>query len=448
MNNISLKVFLKSILLCLTINFFLSAQVTSSVKIAKIYPFVVDSIRISGLKITEEFIVYRELTFSVGDTLDAKKTDFNRERIYSLGIFNHVFLIPTRIDNKNILNIDIEESWYIYPIPFLEIKGDNNDQLTFGVRLRLRNFRGRNETLRANLAFGYDPSYIFSYSNPNIIGRENIFIGASFGYSNITNKSWIAEAKHGSQFSQKFVSTNFVFGKRFGLYHRLSLNMGYAYIKTPFFTEGINASNNRIDHLVSVGLNYEYDTRDLAQFPRSGIFAITDFSFKGLGIDGISYQVAKFDFKDYQTIFNKLITKWRAATRLTYGSLVPHYDMSILGLDDRVRGHGSERTEGNYYYLFSLEFYYPIIEEWNVKLNFIPFLPEELLSYRIGLYAQIFGDAGATQLKNQKIGLSDFDSGYGAGLTFLFLPYNILRVEFALDEFGNTSWIVNLGISF
>jgi outer membrane protein assembly factor BamA len=226
------------------------------------------------------------------------------------------------------------------------------------------------------------------------------------------------------------------------------MNMGYAYIKTPFFTEGINASDNRIDHLVSVGFSYEYDTRDLAQFPRSGIFAVTDFSFKGLGIDGINYQVTKFDFKDYRTIFNKLITKWRAATRLTYGSLVPHYDMSILGLNDRVRGHGSERTEGNYYYLFSLEFYYPIIEEWNVKLNFIPFLPEELLSYRIGLYAQIFGDAGATQLKNQKIGLSDFDSGYGAGLTFLFLPYNILRVEFALDEFGNTSWIVNLGISF
>lgn len=448
MNNISLNVFFKSILLCLTINYFLTAQVTSSVKIAKIYPFVVDSIRVSGLKTTEEFIVYRELNFSVGDTLDAEKTDFNRERIYSLGIFNHVFLIPTRIDNRNILNIDIEESWYIYPIPFLEIKGDRNDQLTFGVRLRLRNFRGRNETLRANLAFGYDPSYIFSYSNPNIIGRENIFIGASFGYSNITNKSWIAEAKHGSPFSQKFVTSNFLIGKRFGLYHRLSLNMGYAYIKTPFFIEGVNASDNRIDHLVNVGLNYEYDTRDLAQFPRSGIFAIADYSFKGLGIDGINYHVAKFDFKDYRTIFNKLITKWRALTRLTYGSLVPHYDMSILGQVDRVRGHGSEKTEGNYYYLFSLEFYYPIIEEWNVKLNFIPFLPEELLSYRIGLYAQIFGDAGAAQLKNQKIGLSDFDSGYGAGLTFLFLPYNILRVEFALDEFGNTSWIVNLGISF
>lgn len=448
MNKIILNVIFKTSLLCLTINYFLTAQVTSSIKIEKIYPFVVDSIRITGLKTTEEFIVYRELTFSLGDTLDAEKTNFNRERIYSLGIFNHVFLIPTRVDNRNILNIDIEESWYIYPIPFIEIKGDRNDQLTFGLRLRLRNFRGRNETLRANLSFGYDPAYIFSYSNPNIIGRENIFIGASFGFSNITNKSLVAESNHGSQFSQKFITTNFVFGKRFGLYHRLSLNTGYSYIKTPFFEEGINASDNRIDHLVNLGLNYEYDTRDLAQFPRSGIFAVADYSFKGLGIDGINYQVVKFDFKDYRTIFSKLITKWRAATRLTYGKLVPHYDMSILGLGDRIRGHGSEKTEGNYYYLLSLEFYYPIIEEWNIKLDFIPFLPEELLSYRIGLYAQLFGDAGAAQLKNQKIGLSDFDSGYGAGLTFLFLPYNILRVEFALDEFGNTTWIVNLGISF
>jgi len=447
-NKISLNVFFKTILLCLTINFFLTAQVTSSVKIEKIYPFVVDSIKITGLKITEEFIVYRELTFSLGDTLDAEKTDFNRERIYSLGIFNHVFLIPTRVDNKNILNIEIEESWYIYPIPFIELKGDRNDQLTVGMRLRLRNFRGRNETLNATMAFGYDPTFIFSYSNPNIIGRENIFVGARFGFSNITNKSLTAESIHGGQFSQKFITINFVIGKRFGLYQRLSLNTGYSYIKTPFFEEGINASDNRIDHLVDVGLNYEYDTRDLAQFPRSGIFATVNYSFKGLGIDGINYRVAKLDFKDYRAVFDKLITKWRIATRLTYGNVVPFYDKSILGLDDRIRGHGYEKTEGNYYYLLSLEFYYPIIEELNIKLNFIPFLPEELLSYRFGIYAQLFGDTGAAQLKHQKIGLSDFDSGYGVGLTFLFLPYNILRVEFALDEFGNTNWIVDLGISF
>lgn len=442
------KIFIQILFLILILNNSTFSQDADSVSSIKLYPFIVDSIKITGLKITEEFIIYRELTFSVGDTLDAEKIDFNRERIYSLGIFNRVFLIPTRVDNKNILNIDIEESWYIYPIPFIELKGEGNDQLTFGIRLRLKNFRGRNETLSATMAFGYDPTFIFSYFNPNILGRENIFVGVSFVFSNVTNKSLIAESIHGSQFSQKFITSNFVIGKRFGLYHRLSLSTGYSNIITPFFEEGINASDNRIDNLFDVGLTYEYDTRDLAQFPRSGIFATANYSFKGLGIDGINYQVAKLDFKDYRTVFEKLITKWRIATRLTFGNFVPNYDKSILGLDDKIRGHGSEKTEGNYYYLLSLEFYYPIIEELNIKLNFIPFLPEELLSYRIGLYAQLFGDTGAAQSKNQKIGISDFDSGYGIGLTLLFLPYNILRVEFALDEFGNTNWLVNLGISF
>ncbi len=54
----------------------------------------VDSITIRGNETTEEYIILRELTFEAGDEINKKILAFNRERIYSLGIFNSVQVNP------------------------------------------------------------------------------------------------------------------------------------------------------------------------------------------------------------------------------------------------------------------------------------------------------------------------------------------------------------------
>jgi hypothetical protein len=117
-------------------------------------------------------------------------------------------------------------------------------------------------------------------------------------------------------------------------------------------------------------------------------------------------------------------------------------------LEDRIRGHFNQKIEGDNYYFAGLEFYYPIIEEIHVDLKFIPIIPNRLLSYRIGFYTQIFAETGAAQKKGQPFTFSNFKSGYGAGLTLLILPYNVLRVDFALNEYKKFETILTLGISF
>ncbi len=415
---------------------------------SKLYPFIVDSIKITGNEITEEFIILRELTFNVGDTLTQSLSFYNRERVYSLGIFNQVHFNPSRIDSINILNIAVEESWYIYPIPYLELKGDNSDRLSYGVYLRLKNFRGRNEDLTALIAFGYDPSFYLSYYNPNIIGTENIFFGSTVGYSDISNKSQTAANLYGQNFSQKYINIHLLAGKRFDLFNRLYVSGGFSYIETPFFIPGISASNDRIDNLVDIGIGYIHDTRDLSQFPKDGIYSSLNYTLKGFGIDDINYSVASFDFREYRKVFGELITKWRFTSRFTFGDKIPYYDYSILGANEKVRGHYSKKFEGNDYYLGSLEFYYPIIEEWNIDLTFIPIIPDQLLSYRVGFYTQIFAETGLAKLKGEPLALNRLNSGYGFGITCLILPYQILRVEVAFNENMNSQIILNLGISF
>ncbi len=86
------------------------------------YSVIIDSIVIEGNDITEDFIILRELTVALGDTLNPVLAVYNRERIYSLNIFNEVKLHPFKLNNINYLLITIEESWYIYPLPFLTLK--------------------------------------------------------------------------------------------------------------------------------------------------------------------------------------------------------------------------------------------------------------------------------------------------------------------------------------
>jgi len=423
-------------------------QNTDSLSNSNLYPFIVDSITIIGNDITEEFIILRELNFSVGDTLTQQNSLYNRERVYSLGIFNHVYFIPTLVEDKRILTIEIEESWYIYPVPLIEAKENDLNKLSYGMFLRIKNFRGRNEDLTAAFALGYDPTFYFSYYNPNIIGKENLFIRSTINYSDITNKSPSAEELYEGSFSQRLIGLRLVMGKRLGLFNRVYINAGYNNIETPFYIPGINASDDRIDNLVELGIGYEHDTRDLAQFPKNGIYSSINYSAKGLGFDDISYSVAWIDFREYRKIFDKLISKWRLASRFTFGDVVPYYDASIIGSDEKIRGHYFEKFEGDNYYVLSAEFYYPIIEELNVDLTFIPIIPDQLLSYRLGFYTQIFAETGLAHYREEPWAINRFNSGYGLGLTFLILPYQVFRIEVAFDEKFKSQIILDLGISF
>ncbi|HZW38029.1 MAG TPA: POTRA domain-containing protein [Ignavibacteriaceae bacterium] len=410
--------------------------------------FVIDSIFISGNKITDEDIILRELTFNIGDSVDNDLLIYNKERIYSLGIFNRVELkMLDSVKEINLLNIQIEESWYIYPLPFVDIKENDWKKISYGINLLIKNFRGRNETVQTNFSLGYDPSLSLGYYIPAIAGFEKYFIYFALGYASNNVKSIFIRKKFG-EFEQKFSSFNIGFGKQFNVYNSASVSLGYQYVESPFYFPGLNADNERIDRFPVIGLKYEYDTRDLSQFPTSGLFTGAELLIKGLDVNNINYEVFNLEFREYRKIIDKLIGKWRFYYRTAFGEFIPYYDYSYLGYSEVIRGHSGDYKEGHNLYMGSLEFYYPIFRDYFLNFDFIPIVPEELLRYRVGLYVQAFGETGTTINRRDKLRIKALDTGFGFGFTLLFLPYNLLRVEYAFDEKFNREWVVDLGISF
>jgi outer membrane protein assembly factor BamA len=408
----------------------------------------IDSVKIIGNDITLDFIILREITFRSGDITSGKVLRYNRERVFSLRLFSNVDFYINQENAKNILVIDVKESWYIYPLPFLRAQNRDFKKSTYGINLLYRNFRGRNETIRAMMGFGYDPFYSLSYENPALSYKNELGIQITFLYSRPTNKSSSAKSIIGDDFRYKIFSQTFGASKRFDQFNTGFVWLGFDYIETPIALGGISASGGKIDRTLYAGLGYFYDSRDLKQFSENGLYTFARFLHKGFGINNISYNEFEIDFREYRRIYGQLLGRWRFNYRAAFGEVVPFYNYSYLGYEERrVRGHVNDIREGLSYILTSFELGYPIVKEWDLSIK-LPLLPEKLTSARIGIYLTSFFDTGNAFKFKEPISLNGFYSGYGFGITVLILPYNAMRFEYALNELGKGEFLIGMGFSF
>jgi outer membrane protein assembly factor BamA len=407
----------------------------------------IDTIIVIGNKTTEEHIILRELDFKIGDFVSQDQLNFNEERVFSLGIFNKVKFNLIKDQQKNTLEINVEESWFIYPLPFLKLRENSFKRSSYGLNLLYKNFRGRNETLWALFTFGYDPTFQIQYINPVLSTGSNLTFSLGLGYTNLENRSIQSEILHGGEFSYNYIFGNVAFGYRLNQYNILSLNTIYEYIDMPSSVNSITASKKSIDRIVSFQLSYELDNRNLKQFSNNGTYALVDITHKGLGINNISYNIVKADLRQYNVLTGDLALKWRGLFRSTFGKAVPFYALSLLGDEEYLRGHRFNKREGNNYIVTSFELNYPLVKEWNFSID-LPLLPKNLTSARIGLYANLFIDSGTTFNNGESIKVRSLDTGYGFGFTLLILPYNAFRFEYAMNEFNEGEFILETGFSF
>ena len=408
----------------------------------------VDSIKISGNERTKDFVILRELTFGVGDSVNNETLFLNRERIFSLGIFTKINLKFKQKNGINSVVILVEESWYIFPVPFIMVREKTLKRTSYGISLKYKNFRGRNETIRATASLGYDPFYSLEYENPLLIPSEEIAFYFAGAYGTPVNKSPTLEVQNGSEFDFNVISINTTWGKRINKENNFYISLGYSDIKAP--TEVINsymASGTSSDKTISTGLAYVYDSRDLRQYARAGQYLALNYLHNGLGSSEISYNTISFDARNYREIYKSLLVKGQVNARHTFGNYVPYYNYSRLGYGYYTRGNRYIVREGNNRLLGSLEIAYPVLSEWNFSTD-LPILPNSLTRTRIAVHAGFFIDAATVFDNGDKILLNNFDSGYGFGLTFLFLPYSSFRVEYAFNEMGKGELLIETGISF
>ncbi len=260
----------------------------------------VNHITITGLKKTKASILYRELTFTRGDTLLQLDLgpimERNQNNLLNLGLFNEVVVNVSEWDTekKQIdVTIDVKESWYVYAVPILELADRNFnvwwttyhhaiDRLNLGARLDLLNFSGRNDKFKAKVQFGYTPKQELEYRFPFFNRKQSLGLTANvlhsvnkeISYATINNEEQFIQLderklleRWKAEISLFYRPSHFITYEWSAAYQYYQVDPEIAAQYNTFYFRNQTTENRAL----ITRFAFEYDDRDLKIFAARGI---------------------------------------------------------------------------------------------------------------------------------------------------------------------------------
>lgn len=412
-----------------------------------------NKILIAGNEVTDEDIITREITIKENSILDFKQLEEDVERLYRLGLFNKVDVLPVPTDTVNRINILflVEERFYLLPIPQGGFRNGEFSKFWAGLNLIWNNFRGRNETVSLSFGIGYEPFVSLSYSVPWIGEKAHYFTSTSLSYSKNYNRSLkvLNDTTSNSIPSTSDNYANYNFGAGFSIgkfYSRnfsVATGLRYTLLHTSTYEPGRTVSADGKDNYLTVSAGGRFDTRNSNEYALAGSFYSLEYVKFGFG-KLIDFNKVNFEAKKFIPI--KLTENYAVtfASRLfgtiSFGGTIPSYLREFLGYDNLVRGYKNIVFEGDNKSGIYNELRFPVINPFFVKGKSIPLAKRisalKSLTYRLGLYATIFFDAGGVWDKQDNLFKTQFRNGFGAGLNFI-LPFGLIgRTDFAFRKEG------------
>lgn len=426
----------------------------------------VNSIVLVGLKHTEEEVVRRELETKEGQGLDLEVLQEDVKKLYNLGLFNKIEVLPLPLNNNSFKLIFVfEETFYILPLPIGGFENGDIKKFWGGLNLTLKNFRGWNQTANFSFALGYQPFVSLSFFDP-WIGREARFYGGvNIRYNRFVNKVTSSDTSRVFEMNRldDYHLNNFVADLKMGKFLNKHFNIwasaGINFLQVSEYVPGRTISTDGKDSYLQISTGINYDDRDNIFFTLKGFYL--DFSYTKYGLPSslINFHKTRFDVRSFIPV--KLGKQYsvsiatRLLTNLSFGGGVPYYLNEVYGFGEMIRGWKYYVLTGENLFGSFTELRIPLVQPFFISgkehfiINRLPVLRE--FSYRYGLYLTTFFDIGAVWDKNEMLTNVNFHNGFGLGLNFL-LPFNIItRIDYGMRINNNTltkQFIIGLTSSF
>ncbi|MEI7484264.1 MAG: BamA/TamA family outer membrane protein [Ignavibacteriota bacterium] len=452
-----------------------SIEITDSTKVDSTYikimqEMTIERIILIGNEKTKDEVILREMQLQEGGKFNLEYLENDVKRLYNLGLFNRVDVVPAPLSSSKInLVFEFEEGFYFLPIPQGGIKEGSLKKIWGGVNFLWKNFRGRNETMNMSFGVGYEPFISVSYLNPWIFGNSHYFFQTSFRYSRTYRRSVGNADCTGVIFNKNEVPTYIMndmmgdirIGKYFGKNTSVSALLQFNSIYTSEYQPGRTVSQDGLDVFPTAGLDFTYDTRDYSKFATYGSYYYLKLSRSGLFHKDIDLNKFRFDLRRFIPIKltndYALVLSGRINSVLSFGGgEIPVYLKESIGYDNLIRGWDNFVLMGEDKLLGSLELRIPLLKPFYVKgsdhfiIRKVPLANK--FSYRYGVYATLFFDLGGVWGRKEQIYDSQFKNGFGAGLNLL-LPFDfVARVDFGLRKINKDDFkgqlIMSLDASF
>jgi outer membrane protein assembly factor BamA len=428
----------------------------------------IDKIIIFGNDVTKDEVIRRELGTKENGYLSIETLKEDVERLYNLGLFNKIDIMPIPAgDGKFNLLFTVEETFFIIPIPILNIKESDFSKIQYGANIMWRNFNGMNQTVGLSFALGYEPFITLNYYNPWLGGESHFFTSFNLSYYESVNKS-ITFANNSSEMQSKSeianydnlnFKTDFTLGKYYSKYFSVAATLGYNSLSVSEFQPGRTVSTSGKDKYLSLGLYANFDKRDNIFYTTYGSYYFAKYIRYNSFNNEIGFNKFSLDLRKYIPLKigkdNYITLASRGLYSMPFGGKVPVYMNEVIGYDNLIRGWNGKVMNGEYLLCSFNEFRIPILNPFFVKgkdhiiIKSLPVFKD--LTYKYGFYITPFFDIGAVWNRSDDFGKTQFRSGYGLGLDAL-LPFNIVgRIDYALRNYNgkfHNQFIFFLNASF
>jgi outer membrane protein assembly factor BamA len=401
----------------------------------------VDTILVYGNTRTRAYVILNEMSVTPGQQFTQEMLEYDRNRIYSLGLFTSVDLLLDTLAAPSVLRVLVSERWYVFPVPLFGFRDGDVNRAYYGAGLYHQNFQGRNQKLFGSVVFGADPSAQVSFTEPLFDHEHHLSFGAQLSFSRNRNRSEQEAALSGT-FDELHYDGNISMGKRFNLYQYVGVNLGYNVLEISSYRPTRTVSSSGIDRYIYASAHYSYDTRDLAEYPTRGNLVSCYVTKYGLGTSDVDFTRFGADLRKYIPLPLSFSLAARLSGAMMMGEEIPTYAHAYLGYGDRVRGFFKTVFEGENIVCSTVELRFPLFPARVYRVN-TTILPEEFSIWRFGIGLVLFADAGTTWYRKQRVPLESISSGYGGGVDFL-LPYGlIVRTDYAWNNYGRGQFILD-----
>lgn len=445
----------------------------------------VDTVFITGNRITKPFIILRELSFERDDTIAftdwQSHLDRSKKNLINTSLFNFVDITWKYLNETDsgivrsiAVTIAVRERWYTWPSPVFDVmeqnlntwwrNGHNLDRATYGFMITRYNFRGRKETVALIARFGYSQQIGGQYSIPFIDKKRTLGVTLTALYTRnhevflATRNNLLVFYKDRDHHIRSDFSASMKFQYRPGIYYRQTLDLKFTDLKVnddvislapDYFTD--TATRMRY---FSVSYQLVRDYRDARYYPLSGTYTDVEVTRHGLGLledENLNLTFIAGGFRKYQPVTSRIYAAGMVRFRYLPGQTPPYYHQRALGFSTYVRGYEYYVIDGQSYVLFKSSLKYQLMKPRTYNVKFLPV--EKFNMFHVAIYGGIFCDGGYVQNRStQPVHANTLADtwlySFGAGLDFVTYYDLVFRFECAVNHLGESGYFLHMGAPF
>jgi outer membrane protein assembly factor BamA len=447
---------------------------------AQVPQVYIDAIELEGLKQTQASLVYNELDIQVGDsmTLEALMPALERNKRYLINtlLFRSVKINVAAWEGELVrLRITVQENWYIFPLPIIELADRNFNvwwtrherslrRTNIGMWLVWRNLSGYNDLLVTTVQFGYNRKFELDYILPPM-GRTRKFgfnINALYldtkeiAYQTVDNKLLFYNNYSSSERQYQRIR-----GQIAGVYrptllqlHRLQLTFLHLRINSEalalnpyFFREG-----QQLQRSFGISYSYSLDRRDIQAYPLNGYFLGGSIGKEGFGIfKEVNFWELWGHVEYYKQLDERLSLGIRAKGQWRLGEQPSYNNNRALGFyENYVRGYEYYVIDGQAFVLLQGDINFKLLDVQiplfkKMRSGYLNNLPLRVhLRYLLD-YGHVWD---AYYSSNNPLNNTDL-IGTGFGLDFVFYAYNIIvQFEYTFNKSGEKGLYLRYKFNF